>query len=92
MWVALEQTAVKGAQRVDGDVVDSGRGELTLGDQMVEPALNLRGFQLIGRAVMEPGQVGNSARLCIRVAAVADPFGNPFGVIESLHFSVENVQ
>ena len=45
-----EHAAVESAQSIDSDV-DSGGGELTLGDQMVEPALEICGGQLIGRAM-----------------------------------------
>lgn len=46
-------------------------------------------LEALGATVREPLQdVGEG----ILVAAVADPFGNTFGVIENPHFSVEKVQ
>ena len=53
--VAGEQSAVESAEGIDGDV-DSGRGELTLGDQMIQPAFDLLGVELIGTLVIELGQ------------------------------------
>jgi hypothetical protein len=40
----------------------------------------------LGAKVFEPAGGG------IRVAAVADPFGNIFGIIETPHFSLEKVR
>ena len=49
----------------------------------------LRKLESLGAVVREPVQdVGEG----IRVAAVADPFGNTFGIIENPHFSPQNVQ
>jgi predicted enzyme related to lactoylglutathione lyase len=46
-------------------------------------------LQSLGATVREPlTDVGES----IRLAVVADPFGNSFGVIENPHFSVAQVQ
>src|SRR5204863_8575078 len=46
-------------------------------------------LETLGATVREKLQdVGDG----IRVAAVADPFGNTFGVIENPHFSVEKVR
>jgi len=46
-------------------------------------------LETLGATVREPLQdVGEG----IRVATVADPFGNTFGVIENPHFSVEKVR
>src|SRR5262249_6961547 len=54
-----------------------------------DAAAALRRLESLGAAVREPLQeVGGG----IKVAAVADPFGNTFGVIENPHFSPENVR
>ncbi|HZZ30108.1 MAG TPA: VOC family protein [Pirellulales bacterium] len=46
-------------------------------------------LQSLGAAISEPLQdVGEG----IRVAAVADPFGNSFGIIENPHFALEKVR
>ena len=46
-------------------------------------------LEALGATVREPLQdVGEG----IRTAAVADPFGNTFGVIENPHFTVEKVR
>ena len=46
-------------------------------------------LEALGALVREPLQdVGEG----IRVAAVADPFGNTFGLIENPHFSAEKVR
>lgn len=55
MDVTLEQTAKESAQGIDGNI-DSGGSELTLGDEMKEPAFDLRGVELIGRLAVELGQ------------------------------------
>jgi predicted enzyme related to lactoylglutathione lyase len=46
-------------------------------------------LESLGAAVREPvHDVGEG----IKVATVADPFGNTFGIIENPHFSPQNVQ
>src|SRR5690349_222445 len=53
-----------------------------------DAAVALAALENLGAAVREPLQdVGEG----IRVAAVADPFGNTFGIIENPHFSAEKV-
>src|SRR5262245_41307383 len=46
-------------------------------------------WEKLGAPVIEKLQDGGEG---IRVATVADPFGNSFGIIENPHFSVENVR
>ena len=54
-----------------------------------DAAAALRRLESLGATAREPLQdVGGG----IKVAAVADPFGNTFGVIENPHFSPEKVQ
>ncbi|MEW6157160.1 MAG: VOC family protein [Verrucomicrobiota bacterium] len=54
-----------------------------------DAAAELKRLEAMGVTVREPLQdVGEG----IRVAAVSDPFGNTFGIIENPHFSVEKVQ
>ena len=54
-----------------------------------DAAVALAKLESLGATVREPLQdVGEG----IRVAAVADPFGNTFGIIENPHFSVEKVR
>ena len=54
-----------------------------------DAASALAELERLGATVREPLQdVGEG----IRVAAVADPFGNTFGIIENPHFSVEKVR
>ena len=60
--LALEQAPVKSAHGMDGDI-DSGRCELKLGHPIVEPALDVLGSELIGRALMEFSQVVNETDL-----------------------------
>jgi predicted enzyme related to lactoylglutathione lyase len=49
----------------------------------------LQKLESLGAAVREPLQeVGGG----IKVAAVADPFGNTFGIIENPHFSPDKVE
>jgi predicted enzyme related to lactoylglutathione lyase len=46
-------------------------------------------MEQLGATIREPLQdVGEG----IKVAAVSDPFGNTFGLIENPHFSAANVQ
>ena len=54
-----------------------------------DAAAAVKRLETLGATVREKLQdVGEG----IRVAAVADPFGNTFGVIENPHFSVEKVR
>jgi predicted enzyme related to lactoylglutathione lyase len=54
-----------------------------------DAAAAVKRLESLGAPVREPLQdVGEG----IRVATVADPFGNIFGVIENPHFSVEKVR
>jgi len=54
-----------------------------------DAAAAVKRLETLGATVHEPLQdVGEG----IRVAAVADPFGNTFGVIENPNFSVEKVR
>jgi predicted enzyme related to lactoylglutathione lyase len=54
-----------------------------------DAAAAIKRLETLGATIREPMQdVGEG----IRVAAVADPFGNIFGVIENPHFSVEKVR
>jgi predicted enzyme related to lactoylglutathione lyase len=54
-----------------------------------DAAAALARLQSLGATVSEPLQdVGEG----IRVAAVADPFGNSFGIIENPHFVLEKVR
>ena len=54
-----------------------------------DAAAAVKRLETLGATVREQLQeVGEG----IRVAAVADPFGNTFGVIENPHFSVEKVR
>ena len=54
-----------------------------------DAAAAVKRLETLGATVREPVQdVGEG----IRVATVADPFGNSFGVIENPHFSKEKVQ
>jgi predicted enzyme related to lactoylglutathione lyase len=56
---------------------------------VVDAGAAIQRLETLGATVREPLQeVGGG----IRVAAVADPFGNTFGVIENPHFSVEKVR
>ena len=49
----------------------------------------MKRLESLGATIREPLQdVGEG----IRVAAVADPFGNTFGIIENTHFSVDKVR
>jgi len=49
----------------------------------------LKRLEALGATIREPLQdVGEG----IKVAAVADPFGNTFGLIENPHFSADKVQ
>jgi predicted enzyme related to lactoylglutathione lyase len=53
-----------------------------------DAAAAVKRLEALGASVREPLQdVGDG----IRVAAVADPFGNTFGLIENPHFSIEKV-
>ena len=55
---------------------------------VADAAVALRRLETLGGTVREPVQeVGGG----IRVASVADPFGNTFGVIENPHFSIAKV-
>ena len=56
--VLAQQAVEEGPQGVDGEV-DGGGGELALGDEMEYPGANLRWAELVGRAVMELGQVAD---------------------------------
>ena len=54
-----------------------------------DAAAAIKRLETLGSSVCEPLQeVGEG----IRVAAVTDPFGNTFGLIENPHFSVEKVR
>ena len=54
-----------------------------------DAALELRRLESLGATVREPVQdVGEG----IKVAVVADPFGNSFGVVENPHFSLAKVR
>jgi predicted enzyme related to lactoylglutathione lyase len=56
---------------------------------VADAAAAVKRLEALGATIREPLQeVGEG----IRVATVADPFGNTFGVIENPHFSVEKVQ
>ena len=56
---------------------------------VADAAAAVKRLETLGATVREQLQdVGEG----IRVAAVADPFGNTFGVIENPHFSVEKVR
>ena len=56
---------------------------------VVDAAAGLRCLESLGATAREPLQdVGGG----IKVAAVADSFGNTFGVVEHPHFSAENVE
>lgn len=56
---------------------------------VADATASIKRLESLGAAVREPLQdVGEG----IRVAAVADPFGNTFGVIQNPHFSVKNVR
>lgn len=56
---------------------------------VADAAAAVKRLESFGAVVREPLQdVGEG----IRVAAVADPFGNSFGVIENPHFSLEKVR
>jgi predicted enzyme related to lactoylglutathione lyase len=56
---------------------------------VLDAAAAVKRLETLGVTVREPLQeVGGG----IRVAAVADPFGNTFGVIENPHFSLEKVR
>jgi predicted enzyme related to lactoylglutathione lyase len=54
-----------------------------------DAAAALQRLQALGAPVREPLQDVGSG---IKVASVADPFGNTFAVIENPHFSRENVR
>jgi len=54
-----------------------------------DAAAAIKRLEALGATVCEPLQdVGDG----IRVAAIADPFGNTFGLIENPHFSLEKVR
>ena len=56
---------------------------------VVDAAAAIARLEELGAAIIEPLQdVGEG----IRVATVADPFGNSFGIIENPNFSTANVQ
>jgi predicted enzyme related to lactoylglutathione lyase len=56
---------------------------------VADAAAAVKRLESLGATIREPLQdVGEG----IKVAAVADPFGNTFGVIENPHFSVEKVR
>src|SRR3954469_14870134 len=56
---------------------------------VADAAAAVKRLESLGATIREPLQdVGGG----IRVATVADPFGNSFGVIENPHFSVAKVQ
>lgn len=55
---------------------------------VADAAAAVKRLESLGATIREPlNDVGEG----IKVAAVADPFGNTFGVIENPHFSVEKV-
>ena len=54
-----------------------------------DAAAAINRLEVLGATIREPLQdVGDG----IRVAAVADPFGNTFGVIENPHFKIDKVR
>lgn len=56
---------------------------------VADAAAAVKRLEALGATIREPlNDVGEG----IKVAAVADPFGNTFGVIENPHFSVEKVR
>jgi predicted enzyme related to lactoylglutathione lyase len=56
---------------------------------VADAAAALRRLESLGATIREPLQdVGEG----IKVATVADPFGNSFGVIENPHFKVDQVR